>query len=179
VLRHPAFVARHRRGDAQRETLFPEQRVAAVAGAEAPDLARLGEVDDILLLVARPRHVLRARAQRRAERMHAWDDAFEVAIDQLEDLLADPRHDPHVHDDVGRVGELDADLRHGRADRAHAERQHIHRAPLHAAAEKTFQCLPHGEGIDPVVRRAGGLLRERADERSSTRATSLASLRAR
>ena len=35
----------------------------------------------------------------------------------LEDGQADAGHDAHIHDDVGRVGELDADLRHGRADR--------------------------------------------------------------
>ena len=62
VLGEPALVARHHRRDPQREALLAEQRVAAVARAERPDLARLGEVHDVLVVgVARPRHVLRAR----------------------------------------------------------------------------------------------------------------------
>jgi hypothetical protein len=58
VLGHPAFVARDVGGDAQREALLAQQRVAAVAGAVGPDLARLGKMDDVLGFVAGPRHVL-------------------------------------------------------------------------------------------------------------------------
>ncbi len=67
VLGEPALVARHDRGDAQRVALLAEQRVAAVARAVGPDLAGLGEVDDVLRVVARPRHVglAGARAARR------------------------------------------------------------------------------------------------------------------
>jgi hypothetical protein len=43
VLGHPAFVARDVGGDAQGEALLAQQRVAAVAGAVGPDLARLGK----------------------------------------------------------------------------------------------------------------------------------------
>jgi hypothetical protein len=57
VLGEPALVARHHRSDAQREALLAEQRVAAVARAERHDLARLGKVHDLLLVVARPGHV--------------------------------------------------------------------------------------------------------------------------
>jgi hypothetical protein len=39
---------------------FPRSALPAVARAVAPDLAGLREVDDVLLLVAGPRHVLRA-----------------------------------------------------------------------------------------------------------------------
>ena len=75
VLGHPALVARHRRGDPQREALLAEQRVAAVAGAVGPDLAALGEVDDVLVrLVARPRHVLAAVRERVADRVQARDE---------------------------------------------------------------------------------------------------------
>ena len=67
VLGEPALVARDHRRDAQREALLAEQRVAAVARAVRPDLARLGEVHDPLLVgVARPRDVVLAR--RRAAR---------------------------------------------------------------------------------------------------------------
>jgi hypothetical protein len=55
VLGEPAFVAPHDRRDAQREAFLAEQRVAAVARAVRPDLARLGEMHDVLVLgVARP-----------------------------------------------------------------------------------------------------------------------------
>ena len=50
MLGEPAFVAAHHRRDAQREALLAEQRVAAVARAVRPDLARLGKVHDVLVL---------------------------------------------------------------------------------------------------------------------------------
>ena len=67
VLGEPALVVRDGRRDAQRVALLAQQRVAAVAGAVAPDLAGLGEVRDVLGLVARPRDVglALARAGRR------------------------------------------------------------------------------------------------------------------
>ena len=58
VLGEPALLVPHHRRDAQREALLAEQRVAAVARAERPDLARLGKMHDVLVLaVAGPRHV--------------------------------------------------------------------------------------------------------------------------
>ena len=57
VLGHPAFIARDVGGDAQREAFLAQQRVAAVARAVGPDLARLREMHDVLLVVARPGHV--------------------------------------------------------------------------------------------------------------------------
>ena len=68
MLGEPAVVARHRRRDAQREALLAEQRVAAVAGSVRPDLARLGEVHDVLVrrcCTATARRPRRARAARR------------------------------------------------------------------------------------------------------------------
>ena len=38
------------------------------------------------------------------------------------------RHDPHAQQHVVGVRHLDTDLAEGRADRAHAERNHVHRA---------------------------------------------------
>ena len=67
VLGHPAFVARDVRGDAQREAFLAQQRVAAVAGTVGPDLARFREMDDVLFLVAGPRHILLAGRERRAD----------------------------------------------------------------------------------------------------------------
>ena len=46
VLGHPALLARHPARDAQRETLLAEQRVAAVARADAPDQFFFGEMQD-------------------------------------------------------------------------------------------------------------------------------------
>ena len=70
VLGHPAFAARHGRGDAQREALLAQQRVAAVARAVRPDQVLVGEVADVLLLHRRAgplaRRPRRARAARRS-----------------------------------------------------------------------------------------------------------------
>src|SRR6185312_3737151 len=74
VLGEPAVVARHDRGDPQREALLAEERVAAVARAERPDLARLRVVDDVLLLAARPRRALLALLERPAHAVHAGDE---------------------------------------------------------------------------------------------------------
>ena len=57
VLGQPALVAGHHAGDAQRVALLAEQRVAAVAGAVGPDRPLLGELHDVLGVVARPRDV--------------------------------------------------------------------------------------------------------------------------
>src|ERR671939_565203 len=46
ALGQPALVAAHRGGDPQREALLPEQRIAAIAGPDAPDRARIGKVHD-------------------------------------------------------------------------------------------------------------------------------------
>ena len=117
-------------------------------------------------LVAGPRHVLLARLQRRADGMHAGHHPPVALVDEPEDRPADARHDAHVDDDVGRIGDFDADPRHGRVDRTHAEGQHVHRAALHAAAEEVAQGLLHLEGIRPVVGRAGAVLGEAANERA-------------
>ena len=164
VLGHPALVAGDVGGDAQGEALLAEQRVAAVARAVAPDLAGLGEVDDVLFVVAGPGDVVSARRQRRAYGVHAGDDALDVLVDLGEDWSADAGHDSHVHDGVGGVGELDSDLRHGRADGAHAVGQDVHGASPHAAAEELLELLTHHEGVFPVVGRAGVVLGEGADE---------------
>ena len=118
VLGEPALVAGHRRGDAQGQALLAEQGVAAVAAAVAPDRALLGEVHDVLDVgVARPRHVLLARGQGRADGVHARHER-PVGAEHLDRLATHPGHDLHVHRDVGRVGDLDPQLgdRANRAD---------------------------------------------------------------
>ena len=128
VLRHPAFVTRDVRSDAQREALLAQQRVAAVAGTVGPDLARLREMNDVLFLIAGPRNIVSAVIERSAHAMHARNHALVALIDFLEHALADAGHDAHADDDIRRIRQLHADLRHRAADGAHAERQHIHGA---------------------------------------------------
>ena len=67
MLGQPALVAGHHAGDAQRVALLAEQRVAAVPGAEGPDRALLGELHDVLGVVARPRDVGLAVLERHAD----------------------------------------------------------------------------------------------------------------
>ncbi len=54
VLCHPAVALCHGRSDTQCEALLAQQRVAAVTGAEGPNFVGLGEVGDVLLVVAGP-----------------------------------------------------------------------------------------------------------------------------
>ena len=164
VLGHPAFVAGDVGGDAEGEALLAEQRVAAVARAVGPDFAGFGEVDDVLVVVAGPGNVFLAGRERRADGVHAGDDALDVLVDFGEDGSADAGHDAHVDDGVGGVGELDADLRHGRADGSHGVRQDVHGAAAHAAAEERLELLAHDVGVFPVVGGAGVVFGERADE---------------
>ena len=56
-----------------------------------------------------------------ADRVQARDELAVVA-EHVERGLAHAGHDPHVHRDVGGVGELDADVGDRRAERAHGER---------------------------------------------------------
>ena len=58
-------------------------------------------------------------AERRADRVHARHE-LAVGAEHVEGALAHAGHDPHVDRDVGRVGELHADVGDGRAERAHA-----------------------------------------------------------
>ncbi len=103
VLGHPALVARLHARDAERMALLAEQRVAAIARAVGPDLARLGEVRDVFGLVAGPRHVGGGRGRQRiADGMHAAHEVFRVA-ERLPHGIADARHDVHVGDGVSRL----------------------------------------------------------------------------
>ena len=116
-----------------------------------------------------------AGRERRADAVHAGDDALDVTVDLAEHRQADARHDARADDDVRRVGELHADLRHGRSDRPHAERQHVHRAARHGAAEQLFQLRRISYGFTQLlVGPAPSFDSEQTKVRCSTRATSLA-----
>ena len=59
---------------------FPEKRISAVPRSERPDLARLGEVDDVLVLrVAGPGDVGLPGFERSTDRVHARDELAVVA----------------------------------------------------------------------------------------------------
>ena len=163
VLGQPVVIVGDQRGDAQGKALLAEQGVAAVATAKGPDGALFGEVHDVLLLlVAGPGHVRLAGRQRHAHRMHA---GHELAVaEHVEHLAAHAGHDAHVDGHVGRVGELDADMGDGRAERPHAEGDHVHGAAAHAAVEEIVQGLAHLLRVHPVVGRPGILLGATADE---------------
>ena len=158
-------MARHHRGDAQRQALLAEQCIATITGAVRPDLVGLREVHDILAAddgLARPGRVRPVGRKRRANRMHAWDER--AVAEHVEHGAPHAGHDPGVDHDVGTVGDLHADLRDRRAEWPHAERNHIHGAAAHAAVEQAQQRLAHLVRRRPVVGGAGVILAERADE---------------
>ena len=166
MLRQPAFIARHRGRDAQREAFLAEQCVAAVTRAVRPNLPRFREVHDVLgLTVARPAAILLAGRERRADRMQARYEAAFFA-ERVENGAADARHDAHIGDNVWAVGDLHADLGDRAAYGPHRERDHVQGATLHRARKQSAQGGAHFVGVFPVVGRTGVLLPARADERA-------------
>src|SRR6202043_2319072 len=110
VFGKPALVARLPAGDAQRVAFLTEQRVAAVAGAEALDRQLLGEVQDEAAL----RIEISGRVQA------AYEGTF--SRNPLERRAAGARHERHVENHIGAVGDLYPATRIGRIDRTHAVR---------------------------------------------------------
>jgi hypothetical protein len=148
----PALVARLVARDAQRVAFFAEQGVAAVAAAEAHDRELLGEVHDEA-----------AVGVEFAGGVQALHEAA-LAGDALERRPAGARHQDHVDDDVGAVGDLDAAARVGRIDGAHAVGHHVERAALHAALEEVQHLRLGFGGRHPMVVGAGVVLVGGADE---------------
>ena len=183
VLGHPALVAGHRRGDPQRQALLAEQGVAAVAGAVGPDLAGLG-------VSGRCTCRRRCVGQATSSSPSASGSPTECtqgtnspsAPSTSRAPCAHPGHDPHRDDHVGRVGELRR--RSGRLAEPSGPIEngttYIVR-PLHAAVE---QARAASRASRPGRASCwSGRRRPRRSEqmkvRSSTRATSLGSDRAR
>ncbi len=178
VLGEPVVVAGHDRRDAQGEAFLPQQGVAAVARSVGPDLAGLGEMHDVLALgVTRPRHIRLARLERMSHRMQAGHELAVIA-EHLEGVGSHARHDPHGHHDVGGVGDLDTDVRDGRAQWAHREGHHVHGAAPHRAFEQLVERGPHLVGVAPVVGGAGVVLVLGADEGAVLDARHVAGVRA-
>ena len=91
-----------------------------------------------------------------------------VAVAQrVEDVLSHARHDRHVEHDVNAVGELDADLGEGRADRAHREGDDVHRPALHRTLIDALEQFVRLVFLHPVVGGTGVLLLLGADEGAS------------
>ena len=178
MLSHPAVVAGDRRSDAQSEALLAEQSVTTVTGAVRDDLAGLGEVADVLLLVvAGPSDILLTGLERSADGVQAGHEvavavtlrvaaALSLLLQTLENLLAHDGHDAHVGHNVSGVGDLNTDLGKGGVKRAHAERNHVHGTALHAAIEELVEDGLHLGRSLPVVGGAGVLLLLGADERA-------------
>ena len=118
-----------------------------------------------VVVVARPRDVLRPLGQRHAHRVHARDERAVVAED-VEGPAAHPGHQPHRHGHIRRVGELDADVALVGADGPHRERHDVHRATLHRAVEELGELLAHLGRLTPVVGRPGVVALRGADERA-------------
>ncbi len=152
VLGEPALVAGLPAGDAQRMALLAEQGVATVAGAEALDHHLFGKMHDKAPVGVEI-----------AGRVKATDEAT-IIFDALECPGAHARHELHVGDDVGAVGDLDAAARVGRIERTHAIGHDVHGAAFHAAVEQRIHLRMRLVRVHPVVVRAGLELMRRADE---------------
>ncbi len=163
VLGEPALVAGHHAGDAQGVALLAEQRVAAVAGAEGPDRALLGELHDVLGVAARPRDVVLAGLEGHADRVQGRHELGVELVHLLQHGGADAGHHAHAGGDVGGVGDLDAEHRVLGLEVAHHEGDDVHRAALHAPLVEVAHEDLHLLGVHPVVGGPAVLLVDRAD----------------
>ena len=142
-------------GDAQREALLAEQRVAAVARADAPDQP-----------LAPGKCAMNRRSGLRSPSECRPFTKSPLSPSCFERDVAHAGHDPHVRDDVGAVGDLDADLAERRADRAHQVRDDVHRAALHRARGRAapILCLRLGRAPSSCWSGPASSLRVGADE---------------
>jgi hypothetical protein len=138
VLGHPALITRNVRGNTQGETLLSEKRIPSVSRTITPDFPALWKMHNVFCTVARPRYIRLAVSQRSANTVHARHDTLQAFVNLGEDGLPDASHNAHTHHNIGRVSELNTELRHGRPNGSHAERQDVHRTPAHASAEDLF-----------------------------------------
>ena len=156
-------------GDAQRVALLAEQRVAAVAGAVGPDRALLGELHDVLGVVARPGDVLLAlgssgmptecsagthwKSSPAASSSSIWRSTWVPmraitrieAVTYAESVISTPN-----------IGVLGLEV-------AHHERDDVHRPALHAALVELAHDGLHLVRVHPVVGGPAVLLVDRAD----------------
>ena len=85
--------------------------------------------------------------------MHARHEVT-VCTQHVIDRFAHARHDAHVNGNIRRVGQLDADVRNRRAQRAHGKWHNVQCAALHATGEQTAERRTHLLWRHPVIGRA-------------------------
>ena len=151
MLRQPPLIPTEERSDAQRQALFPEQGVAAVARTHRNNLVLLRKVGDVAAL---------------------WI-AIEDRVGSTVELLPNPqmipghfshtRHDPHVQDDIDRICQLDAYFGQRRTGRSHQVRNDKHRSAFHRTCQQPTHLLPHHLRLHPVIRRPRLFFSSRAD----------------
>ena len=164
VLRHPALIATDNGCDTQCVALLTEQCVTAVAGTEGPDLAGLGELDDVLLGVAGPGNVFLTGLQGCTDRVQSLNEEAVGLVQLGKNVLTNGCHDAHGADNVCGVAELNSNLGVLSLQGAHDEGNNVHGAAAHGALEQTGQGLLHFDGVAPVVGRACAFFSLGADE---------------
>ena len=95
--------------------------------------------------------------------MQARNELAAVLLQRVHRDLAHARRDAQIGDDVGAIGDLDADLGVRRASGTHQVGHDVHRAPAHRAVEELADALLGGFRVHPVVGWAGVLLALGAD----------------
>jgi len=160
---HPTVISGDGAGDPQCDAFFTEQSIAAVPAPEGPNLAGLGEVDDVLFIVAGPSRIGLAFGKRSTDTVQAGDKRS-VSTELAEYFLPHVAHDLHADDDIGRVGQFDSYECQRTIDRSHAKRDDIHRPSLHGTLEFVPEQRFHFFRMSPMVRRTGVGFSKRADE---------------
>src|SRR5712692_691150 len=84
--------------------------------------------------------------------------------DAVQSDFAHARHDAHIGDDVGTVGDFHACFADWGIHRAHDIGHDVHGAAAHGAIEERTDFVPGGAGIYPVVGGTGILFFRGADE---------------
>ena len=156
---HRFFVgltATHCGRNAQRETLLAQQGVSAIARAVRPDFARFGEMHNVFRFVAGPNHVFLPCCHGCANGMNTGHE-LPICAKNVIHLLAHARHHAHVDDNVGGVGQLDANLSNRGPQRTHRERNDVQGTPLHRTLEQLIKLGAHLGRRNPVICRACGV----------------------
>ena len=155
VLSHPALVLALVGSDTQCEALLAQQNVSAVCGVDGPDRVLLGELNDVSLLGINVSLAVQTA-----------NEVVGSVAEVLESVSAHSGHDIHVQNYVDGVGQLNAYLCEGGADRTHGVRDNVHCSALHYAVVHRGQHCLHFLRIHPVVGGACVLLLTAADESS-------------
>lgn len=142
MLGHPTLTSTQIGTDAQGQALLPQQHIAAITRTHGNDLIGFRKVAD----EAPVRMAVEETMQPPVERVRGSQ--------MVDRNPAHPGHDPHVENHIERVGQFNAHLRQRGSRWSHQVRNHVQRAPFHAAASQAHEFRPHGRGIGPVVCRS-------------------------